>query len=183
MSGSKGCSGRQSELSVQTGHPCGTNKYRESRLLVKDSCQLAGLCFTGHRTEFELCDSPFAAEEAVIYDSQMHIYKIIGRDSWQSAVEAGTFAGAAIDLTDGYIHFSTAEQAKETAAKHFAGKSDLLLVAVETERLGDDLKWEPSRGGALFPHLYASLEPAIVAWVKELPLDENGVHQFPEMES
>ena len=74
---------------------------------------------------------------------------------------AGTFAGAPVDLADGFIHFSTAEQVRETAAKHFAGARDLLLTAIEaTDTWGPALKWEPSRGGALFPHLYAPLDPA-----------------------
>jgi uncharacterized protein (DUF952 family) len=114
------------------------------------------------------------------YDLGMHIYKIIQREQWEAAEAAGTFAGAAIDLQDGYIHFSTAEQAAETAAKHFAGQTDLLLVAVNAESLGELLKWEPSRGGALFPHLYATLDPKSVEWVKELPLGDDGVHQFPD---
>lgn len=109
----------------------------------------------------------------------MHIFKIVHRDQWAAAEAAGTFQGAAIDLQDGYIHFSTAEQAAETAAKHFAGVKDLLLVAVDPETLGDALKWELSRGDDLFPHLYAALDPKKVAWVKDLPLDENGTHKFP----
>lgn len=108
------------------------------------------------------------------------IFKIIHREQWAAAEAAGTFTGAAIDLQDGYIHFSTAEQAAETAAKHFAGQADLLLVAVNPETLGESLKWEPSRGGALFPHLYAALDPGKVEWVKELPIGDDGVHQFPE---
>ena len=107
------------------------------------------------------------------------IFKIIHRDQWQSAEAAGIFKGAAIDLQDGYIHFSSAEQAEETAAKHFARQKDLLLVAVAPSKLGDALKWEVSRGGALFPHLYGSLDPDAAQWVKELPLGEDGVHQFP----
>ena len=107
------------------------------------------------------------------------IYKIVGKDQWATAQKKGVFEGAAIDLQDGYIHFSTAEQAEETAAKHFAGQDDLLLVAVETGPLGEALKWETSRGGALFPHLYATLDPAKVASVDPLPLGEDGVHVFP----
>lgn len=110
----------------------------------------------------------------------MHIYKIINREQWAAAESVGIFEGAAIDLQDGYIHFSTVEQAAETAAKHFAGVTDLLLVAVDGETLGDALKWEASRGGALFPHLYESLDTSNVLWVKELPLGDDGVHQFPE---
>ena len=110
------------------------------------------------------------------------IYKICPRKAWLEAERAGRFEGAAIDLADGYIHFSTADQARETAAKHFAGQDNLLLVAVETAALGKALRWEISRGGALFPHLYAPLELAAVRWVRPLPLGPEGRHEFPEME-
>jgi uncharacterized protein (DUF952 family) len=87
-----------------------------------------------------------------------------------------------VDLADGYIHFSTAAQARETAAKHFAGQADLVLVAVDAGALGTALRWEPSRGGQLFPHLYAELPMAAVRWVKPLPLGPDGVHVFPVIE-
>jgi uncharacterized protein (DUF952 family) len=109
------------------------------------------------------------------------IYKIAPRALWAEAVAKGVFAGAPIDLADGYIHFSTAEQARETVAKHFAGQSDLVLVAVDGARFGDALRWEVSRGGALFPHLYAELPVSAALWVKDLPLGPDGAHQFPEM--
>ena len=108
------------------------------------------------------------------------IYKIHPASSWAEAEKAGSFAGAPIDLADGYIHFSTAEQARETAAKHFAGQEGLLLIAVEAEALGDALRWEPSRGGALFPHLYAPLDLASVRWIMPLALGADGKHLFPE---
>jgi uncharacterized protein (DUF952 family) len=108
------------------------------------------------------------------------IYKICPQSMWDDAVAAGVFTGAPVDLADGYIHFSTAGQAVETAAKHFKGQSDLVLVAFESDGLGDPLKWEPSRGGALFPHLYASLDPKAALWVKPLPLGADGAHVFPE---
>jgi len=108
----------------------------------------------------------------------MLIYKIFRADEWQALRKAGTSKGAPVDLADGYIHFSTAEQAAETAAKHFAGADGLMLVAVDTDRLGDALKWEPSRGGALFPHLYRDLRLEDVHWAQPLPL-VDGVHQFP----
>ena len=111
------------------------------------------------------------------------IFKITPRDAWAKAENAGVFDGAEIDLVDGFIHFSTAEQSRETAAKHFAGQSDLLLLAVESDKLGDALKWEVSRGGALFPHLYGRLSLDDVLWVKPLPLDDDGVHLFPELDS
>ena len=109
------------------------------------------------------------------------IYKICPQALWQQAEAKGTFDGAPIDHSDGYIHFSTAEQARETAAKHFSGQDDLLLIAVEGDKLGDALKWETSRGGALFPHLYDTLDVSVVEWVKPLPLKEDGNHNFPEM--
>ena len=108
------------------------------------------------------------------------IYKIATRALWQEAEAAGVFTGAPIDLADGYIHFSTAEQVRETASKHFAGADDLVLVAIDAERLGADLRHEPSRGGALFPHLYAPLPLDAVLWVKPLPLGEDGRHVFPD---
>ncbi|UGX85183.1 DUF952 domain-containing protein [Phyllobacterium meliloti] len=111
------------------------------------------------------------------------IYKIAPRALWRAAEAAGVFDGAPIDHADGYIHFSTAAQAVETAAKHFVGQDDLLLIAVEANRLGEALKYEVSRGGDLFPHLYASLPMDAVLWVKPLPLDAGGKHQFPEMDA
>lgn len=110
------------------------------------------------------------------------IYKIAPRALWREAEAKGVFAGAPVDLADGYIHFSTAAQAAETAAKHFAGQDGLVLIAVDTDRLGAALKWEVSRGGALFPHLYAALDPAAARWVKPLPLGEDGAHVFPELD-
>nr|WP_316652127.1 DUF952 domain-containing protein [uncultured Gellertiella sp.] len=109
------------------------------------------------------------------------IYKIVPEALWQEARKIGVFEGAAIDFTDGYIHFSTAAQARETAARYFAGQRDLLLVAVDGAALGDALKFEPSRGGDLFPHLYAPLKLSDVRWEKPLPLDAEGNHIFPEM--
>ena len=110
------------------------------------------------------------------------IYKIATAPAWREAEKAGVFTGAAIDLSDGYIHFSTAEQVKETAARHFAGQADLVLVAIDADKLGKALKYEASRGGALFPHLYAPLDPAAARWVKSLPLDVDGIHRFPVLE-
>ena len=109
------------------------------------------------------------------------IYKILPASLWTEAQRAGVFRGAAIDLTDGYIHFSTAEQAVETAAKHFAGQTDLMLLHVDAGALGDALKWEPSRGGALFPHLYAELDLQHVSRAEPLPLGSDGRHVFPEL--
>lgn len=108
----------------------------------------------------------------------MVIYKIFRAEEWAQLRRDGNTAGAPIDLADGYVHFSTATQAAETAAKHFAGQDGLMLVAVDTDRLGDDLKWEVSRGDALFPHLYRRLSMEDVLWAQPLPL-EDGTHQFP----
>jgi len=109
------------------------------------------------------------------------IYKICHAAAWQAAERAGEFAGAPIDLADGYIHFSAADQVAETAAKHFAGQRDLVLVAVDTDALGAALKWEPSRGGARFPHLYGTLPLSAVHWIKPLPLGPDGRHVFPKL--
>ncbi|PTW51046.1 uncharacterized protein (DUF952 family) [Rhodovulum kholense] len=109
----------------------------------------------------------------------MLIYKIFRRAEWDALRERGASLGAPVDLADGFIHLSTAEQVTGTAEKHFAGESDLVLVAVEADRLGADLKWEPSRGGALFPHLYRELRLADLVWDKSLPLGATG-HIFPE---
>jgi uncharacterized protein (DUF952 family) len=109
------------------------------------------------------------------------IYKICDAALWRAAERAGVFGGAPVDLADGYIHFSTAQQAAETAARHFAGKTDLVLFAVDAEALGAALRYEPSRGGALFPHLYGKLPLSAVRWVKPLPLGPHG-HVFPELE-
>src|SRR3954452_25544362 len=106
------------------------------------------------------------------------IYKICPRALWREAEEAGRFDGAPVDVADGFIHFSTAAQAAETAARHFAGRSDLVLVAVDADALGASLRYEPSRGGALFPHLYGTLPLAAVRWVKPLPLGPNAKHVF-----
>ena len=108
----------------------------------------------------------------------MQIYKIFRADEWAEFDDKGETLGAPIDLADGFIHFSTAAQAGETAAKYFAGVDRLMLVAFEADDMGDTLKWEPSRGGDLFPHLYRPLKRAEVLWAKPLPF-ENGAHIFP----
>src|SRR5882672_4697474 len=107
------------------------------------------------------------------------IYKICTASEWHEAEHAGVYRGSAVDHRDGFIHFSTAEQANETAGKWFAGQRDLVLVAVDADALGTRLKWEPSRGGALFPHLYGELALEAVHRVDPLPLDETGRHAFP----
>jgi uncharacterized protein (DUF952 family) len=114
---------------------------------------------------------------------RMIVYKIVATEEWGEAEAAGAFTGAAIDRADGFIHFSTADQAPETAAKWFAGRSDLTVAAVDAEALGDDLRWEPSRGGALFPHLYAALPMSAVVWSRPLSLGSDGAHVFGSLEA
>ncbi len=107
------------------------------------------------------------------------ILKIFRRAEWDTFRAAGATLGAPIDRADGYIHFSTPRQVAETAARHFADESDLVLLACDARALGPSLRWEPSRGGALFPHLYRPLTAADVIWDKALPLGRTG-HIFPE---
>ena len=108
------------------------------------------------------------------------IYKICTVAEWREAERDGVYRGSAVDRHDGFIHFSTAAQTPETAAKHFAGQSDLVLIAVDGAALGDKLKWEPSRGGALFPHLYAEMPLAAVQSIVPIPLGANGRHVLPD---
>ncbi|MEW6437178.1 MAG: DUF952 domain-containing protein [Pseudomonadota bacterium] len=108
------------------------------------------------------------------------IYKIVPAELWHHAELTGTFAGSPADLADGFIHLSTAAQVRGTAGRHFAGQDGLLLVGVDPQLLGTDLRYEPSRGGALFPHLYAPLNLAAVISVKALPLGADGLHQFDD---
>jgi uncharacterized protein (DUF952 family) len=111
------------------------------------------------------------------------IYHMCRADEWASAVEAGTYRGSSQDQADGFIHFSTAAQIAESARRHRPGQDGLLLIAVDADRLGDRLKWEPSRGGDLFPHLYGPLDPAESTIVGLLPLGPDGLHVFPELEA
>ena len=109
----------------------------------------------------------------------MTIYKILPKRLWDEALQMGAFAGSPVDVADGFIHFSTGSQVQETAAKHFSGVRDLVLVAVDADSLGDAIKWEPSRGGALFPHLFGVLPVTLAAWVKPMPLDSHGTPLVP----
>jgi uncharacterized protein (DUF952 family) len=111
------------------------------------------------------------------------VFKLVDRPSWDAVPASGSFAGSAVDARDGFIHFSAASQVQETARRYFAGQPDLLLVAVDTAALGDALRWEPSRGGELFPHLYGQLPRSAVRWVADLTLDAAGQHLFPELDA
>lgn len=110
------------------------------------------------------------------------IFKISPEAAWREAEATGRYDGAPVDAADGFIHFSTADQVTETARKHFAGQTGLLLVAVDTHALGEALRYEPSRGGALFPHLYGPLPLSAVLWARPLPLGADGRHVFPELD-
>jgi len=107
------------------------------------------------------------------------IFKICPEALWRRAEAEGVFTGAPVDTADGFIHFSTGDQVRETAARHFQGQDELLLIAVEAAGLGAALRYEPSRNGALFPHLYAALDPRQVRWIAPLPRSADG-HVFPE---
>ncbi|MFK7944932.1 MAG: DUF952 domain-containing protein [Paracoccaceae bacterium] len=109
----------------------------------------------------------------------MLIYKILTTEQWTDLERLGETRGAPVDMADGFIHFSTAAQIEETATKHFSGQSGLWLAAFDADAMGAALKWEPSRGGALFPHLYAPLRSTDVLWIHEMPLGPDG-HQFPD---
>ncbi|NQU62503.1 MAG: DUF952 domain-containing protein [Rhodospirillales bacterium] len=108
------------------------------------------------------------------------IYHMCTLTEWLAAEEEGFYNGSSQDVADGFIHFSTLEQIAESAAKHRTGQTGLVLLSVDPGLLGDALKWEKSRGGALFPHLYGPLPVAAVTDSRDLPLGENGRHQFPE---
>jgi uncharacterized protein (DUF952 family) len=109
------------------------------------------------------------------------IYHMCRADEWEAAVASGAYAGSSQDKADGFIHFSTADQIIESARRHRAGQEGLLLLAIDPTVLGDRLKWEPSRSGDPFPHVYGVIDPRESAWVKPLPLGANGEHVFPEM--
>ena len=107
------------------------------------------------------------------------IYHICRRDEWQAALARGRYDGSSQDEADGFIHFSTAGQVAESAAKHRAGQPGLILLTVDSALLGSTLRWEPARGGALFPHLYGALPLEAVVSVDDLPLGADGRHVFP----
>jgi uncharacterized protein (DUF952 family) len=107
------------------------------------------------------------------------LYKIMSEQEWETAQAQGIYEGSEVDRKDGFIHLSAAHQVRTTAQKHFSGRTDLLLVSVLEKNLGKNLKWEASRGGDLFPHIYGPLQPDAISEVVPLPL-VNGAHQFPE---
>jgi len=111
------------------------------------------------------------------------IYKICSASAWREAERRGAYIGSADDLRDGFIHFSTAAQVAETARKHFFGQTGLFLIAVDAGALGEALRWEPSRGGALFPHLYGELDLGAVTAVLDLRARSDGGHDVPELAS
>ena len=109
------------------------------------------------------------------------IYKICPAELWRAAVAQRVFHGSPVDREDGFIHFSTVGQVAETAAKYFAGQSHLILAAFEDGALGANLRYEPARGGQLFPHLHGPLDPDLALWAKPLPLGADGRHVFPDL--
>lgn len=111
------------------------------------------------------------------------IYKICPASSWREAERQGTYRGSADDARDGFIHFSTAAQLPETLRKYYFGQIGLFLVAVDADALGDGLRWEPSRGGDLFPHLYGELDLGAVTAVMDLRTRSDGSHDIPELKS
>ena len=110
------------------------------------------------------------------------IYHLARQHAWQTAEESGVYHGSREDRQDGFLHFSTAAQVAASAAKHRKGETDLLLVAVDSDALGEALRWEPARGGDLFPHLYGDLAMSAVLWAKPLPLGDDGLHRFPDLD-
>jgi uncharacterized protein (DUF952 family) len=114
-------------------------------------------------------------------DSPRLVYRIVAAEVWARAVSDGRFNGTEHDVRDGFIHFSTAQQLAETAARHYAGQPNLLLVGVAVDELGESLRFEPSRGGALFPHLYGALPTSAARFIAPLALDGSGVHVIPPL--
>jgi uncharacterized protein (DUF952 family) len=110
------------------------------------------------------------------------IYHMCRREEWDVAHAAGSYRGSSQDAADGFIHFSTAEQLAESARRHRAGQSGLVVIAADPQLLGDSLRWEASRGGALFPHLYGALPTWAVSWVRDLPLGGDGQHILPPLD-
>lgn len=116
----------------------------------------------------------------IVANELKHIYKLCKADEWTTATRTGLYAGSPDDKRDGFIHFSTAEQLAGTAHRHFRGQTGLVVVAFDAGSLGTALRWEPSRGGDLFPHLYAPLPTRFALWVKSAPLDAAGLPILPK---
>jgi len=110
------------------------------------------------------------------------IFHMCRQEEWDQAVARGRYHGSSQDQADGFIHFSTAAQIVESARKHRAGQTGLVLLAARPETLGDALKWEPSRSGALFPHLHGPLQVSAVLWARPLPLGDDGMHIMPPLD-
>lgn len=108
------------------------------------------------------------------------ILKILRSEEWAGFQLAGEFHGSAIDISDGFIHLSTPAQVAETARQHFSGEDGLTLIAIDPRAPGDALRWEPSRGGALFPHIYGVLEMSHLLWAESLPIGPDGLHMLPD---
>jgi uncharacterized protein (DUF952 family) len=115
-------------------------------------------------------------------DLPISIYKLMSADEWKAAAATGLYEGSAVDQRDGFIHFSTAEQVKETAARHFADIENLMLIVVDVDRLDGELQWEPSRGGALFPHLYGTFRVEAVIEVEPVARGRDGSFVFPSLD-
>ncbi|MGI9525340.1 MAG: DUF952 domain-containing protein [Hyphomicrobiaceae bacterium] len=107
------------------------------------------------------------------------VYKMVSAGEWSAAVRVGSYEGSAVDRRDGFIHLSTSDQISETATKHFLGQEDLIIVAFATQSLGEQLRWEPSRGGQLFPHYYGHVPTQLARWVEAAPLDGQGIPDIP----
>ena len=107
------------------------------------------------------------------------LYKVVSCEDWQQALTAGIFRGFGIDLEDGFIHLSTGDQVKQTVRRYFSGRADLMLVSIDGSGLGETLRWEPSRGGVLFPHVYGAIAMSAVLQAEPLKLGENDQHHFP----
>lgn len=110
------------------------------------------------------------------------IYHLARKAGWRDAERSGVYEGTAEDRADGFLHFSTGTQVAESAARHRKGETDIVLIAVDSDGLGDALRWEPARGGELFPHLYGSLPLDSVLWSRPLPLGNDGLHHFPALD-
>jgi uncharacterized protein (DUF952 family) len=161
------------------------HQHSYKRMIPKSGCRFSDkirrLQAIDDRNYCLIAQGPLGSRAELRTRHVVMIYKICERASWQAAAQARLYRGSDVDRRDGFIHFSTAAQLGETAAKHFARQSDLMLVAVDGDALGPALKWERSRGGDLFPHLYEALPLATVRWARALPDEVNGARAMPEL--